>query len=185
VRNGAALRVLVSHFPGRKSETGFGVMIGVRLTKVRGKISQGAMAEQLGVHKNTYARWERGEAEIGANALQCLVEDGWNANWLLTGDGPERLDSLQTATQSQSQGMRPEELTLSVQLAQEALDGDTLDPPDYAQLVSLIYDALVNGLPSAQVIAFARPAARGLSNRGPKDGKSTVGGTGQGTAGQG
>ena len=153
-------------------------MIGKRLEHIRGSMTQGDMAERLGVHKNTYARWEREEREIGAEALARLVKEGWNGNWLLDGIEPERLDSLQAASNSQSQALRPEELTVAVQLAQEALDGDTLDPPDYAQLVSLIYDALVHGLPSAQVIALARPAARGLNHRGSKDGKSVVGGSG-------
>ena len=58
---------------------------------------------------------------------------------------------------------------MAVQLAQEALDGRTLAPADYAELVDLIYDALVNGLPSAQVLAFARPAARGIGFKGKSD----------------
>ncbi len=59
--------------------------------------------------------------------------------------------------------------SMAVQLAQEALDGRTLAPADYAELVDLIYDALVNGLPSAQVLAFARPAARGIGLKGDSD----------------
>ena len=59
--------------------------------------------------------------------------------------------------------MRRDALKMAVQLAQEALDGRTLVPADYAELVDLIYEALVNGLPSAQVLAFARPAARGIA----------------------
>ncbi len=79
-----------------------------------------------------------------------------------------------------SQSVRTEDLTLAVQLAEEALEGRRLEPADYAQLVMLIHSALVNGLPSAQVLAFARPASRGL--RGKDDG-SAVGGSGQGAAG--
>ena len=80
--------------------------------------------------------------------------------------------------------MQQATLSLAVQLAEEALEGKRLEPPDYGQLVSLIYDALVNGLPSAQVLAFARPAARGFS-RGKEDAAQGVGGSGKGVAGQG
>jgi len=160
-------------------------MIGTRLERARGRRNQGEMADALGVHKNTYARWERGQREIGAEALAALAAEGWNINWLLTGAGPERLDSLRQASGHDSQGLRQPDLIMAVQLAQEALDGDTLAPPDYAQLVALIYDALVHGLPSAQVIALARPAARGLNRESTRDEKSAVGGPGAGASGQG
>lgn len=152
--------------------------IGARMTYVRAKESQRGFAERLGVPVRTYQNYESDKREPDVRTLIALYGLGWNLNWLLTAEGHERLDSLQTAPSSQSQALRPEELTVAVQLAQEALDGDTLDPPEYAQLVSLIYDALVHGLPSAQVIALARPAARGLNHRGSKDGKSVVGGSG-------
>ena len=75
----------------------------------------------------------------------------------------------ETAPQSQSHALRRDVLKVAVQLAEEALDGRTLVPADYAELVDLIYDALANGLPSAQVLAFARPAARGIGFRGDED----------------
>lgn len=78
-------------------------------------------------------------------------------------------EATQTAPQSQSHALRRDVLKVAVQLAEEALDGRTLVPADYAELVDLIYDALANGLPSAQVLAFARPAARGIGLRGDED----------------
>lgn len=138
----------------------------------------------MGVYKNTYSRWERGEREPSASDVARLVLEGWNANWLLTGQGPERLSSLQTpenqGVSEPSHPLRQDVLKMAVQLAQEALDGMTLAPDDYGQLVTLIYDALANGLPSAQVLAFARPAARGIS--GGSDG-SDMGGSGTAAAG--
>lgn len=68
--------------------------VGERLAKIRGPLSQPAQADKLGVHKNTYARWERDEAGISAEGMSALVRAGWNANWILTGQGPERFDAL-------------------------------------------------------------------------------------------
>lgn len=146
--------------------------IGKRLEQARLRLGhlQAGMADLLGVHKNTYGRWERGEREMGAAALAGLHSIGWNLNWVLTGEGPERLEALQdsgfsgnAASQAAaSQPVRLADITLAVQLAEEALEGKRLGPEDYGQLVGLIHDALVNGLPSAQVLAFARPAARGI-----------------------
>lgn len=111
-------------------------------------------------------------------ARLCLGT-GLSLEWMATGVEPAKPVPLVA-----SQAVRPEVVSLAVQLAEEALEGKRLEPPDYGQLVSLIYDALVNGLPSAQVLAFARPAARGLS-RGKMDAEQGVGGSGKGAAGQG
>ncbi len=111
-------------------------------------------------------------------ARLCLGTD-LSLEWMATGVEPAKPAPLVA-----SQAVRPEVVSLAVQLAEEALEGKRLEPPDYGQLVSLIYDALVNGLPSAQVLAFARPAARGFS-RGKEDAAQGVGGSGKGAAGQG
>ncbi|MCC5074336.1 helix-turn-helix domain-containing protein [Xanthomonas campestris] len=159
--------------------------IGERLALIRGHRSQAEFAPVVGIHKNTLGTYERGERELGASALMGYARLGWNINWVLMGDGPDRLETLQdngfaadeTADTPLSQSPRFESLTLAIQLAEEALDGGKLVPADYAQLVSLIHDALVNGLPSAQVLAFARPAARGIGET--EHGRRDVGGSGK------
>lgn len=193
------------------------VQMGQRLVTVRGANSQAGWADVLEVHRNTYARWEKGEVGMSVEAMHKLVARGWSATWLLTGEGPEhlepdmaafddvmvggagieisapsgdamsgevtltpRLRESSEAYAHPSQLLRQDVISMAVQLAQEALEGRTLDPPDYGQLVSLIHGALVNGLPSAQVLAFSRLAARGL--KGGSDG-SDVGATGQAAAG--
>lgn len=118
-------------------------------------------------------------------AARLCAAAGVSLAWLATGEESgkplqDKASGQKEATPSASQPMRSEDLTLAIQLAEEALDGKRLEPADYAQLVTLIHGALVNGLPSAQVLAFVRPASRGL--RGKDDG-SAVGGPGQGTAG--
>lgn len=62
-----------------------------RLAHTRGGVKQADFAARLGVHLNTYSRWERGERAPDAYALAVLAAEGWNINWLLTGDGPERI----------------------------------------------------------------------------------------------
>lgn len=51
------------------------------------------MATRMGVYKNTYSRWERGEREPSASDLVHLAVEGWNINWVLTGMGPQRTDA--------------------------------------------------------------------------------------------
>lgn len=150
--------------------------IGARLAHIRAGMSQKGFAEKLGIPLRTYQTFEQNHREPDLRVVHALFSDGWSIHWLLMGVGEPRLDAVEMASESQSQALRSDELKMSIQLAEEALDGGKLGPADYAELVSLIYDALVNGLPSAQIIAFARPAARGLSHRG-NDGKA-VGGTG-------
>lgn len=197
-----------------------------RLVHIRGRESQAGFALKVGVHKNTWGYYERGEREISAEALVGLAALGWSPLWVLTGQGPERLpeyvdagaaldraqalagdvaaqarvrtreeaffagarwqrQASETASESHSQPLRRDALTMAVQLAQEALDGRHLDPPDYAELVDLIYGALVNGLPSAQVLAFARPAARGIGLRGETQNADPMDRPGEAAAGEG
>lgn len=65
--------------------------IGARLAEIRGRVPQRDMAKLLGVSPNTYSRLERGVRELGADKISLLVKRGWNANWLLTGEGPEKI----------------------------------------------------------------------------------------------
>lgn len=163
--------------------------LGARLRQIRASRTQQEMADLLGVAKRTYASYERNERVPEALALLPLIEDGWNANWVLAGRGDERLKPLQdkgpaaaaSAMHPVSQPARPEEITMAVQLAEEALAGARLEPADYGKLVSLIYSALVSGLPGAQVLEFAKPAARGL--QGASTSGKDVGGAGKAAAG--
>lgn len=161
--------------------------LGTRLSAVIDRVGSRQKASSI-AGRSTDQLWKyvRGTAEppFVALARLCLAT-GTSMEWLATGLESEKplqdkASGQKEAAPSASQPMRSEDLTLAIQLAEEALDGKRLEPADYAQLVMLIHGALVNGLPSAQVLAFARPASRGL--RGKDDG-SAVGGSGQGAAG--
>ncbi len=60
-----------------------------------------------------------------------------------------------------SQVLRPEGLTIAIQLAAEALEGKYLPPPKLAELITLIYEFLEEGLPEAKILRFARAAGPG------------------------
>lgn len=62
--------------------------IGGRLTHIRGSRSQAEFAQELGVHKNSLGNYERDSRTPDADFLRKIVEAGYNANWLITGEGP-------------------------------------------------------------------------------------------------
>lgn len=96
-------------------------------------------------------------------ARLCLAA-GVRLEWMATGQG-EMKRSAVPASQPASQSLSGESLTMAIQLAAEALDGRSLPPPDYAELVGLIYEGLVEGLPEAKILRFARIGARGGQGR--------------------
>ncbi len=148
--------------------------IGARLVSVRAKMTQADMAYALGVSKTTYSRWERGVREIGADGLGALVRGGWNANWLLTGLGDERLDSGTIPRQNndlrQSQVVSQSSVKIAAQLLQEALDDAdaVLAPAQYGEALVLLAQLLEKGLPEADVRPFARQTV-GMIVTGAKD----------------
>ena len=68
--------------------------VGQRIVKIRGAISAREFAEKTGVHKNTLGNYERGETSVGGDFLFSLLQMGYSANWVLTGEGPMTLKEL-------------------------------------------------------------------------------------------
>lgn len=149
-------------------------VIGERLTRIRGQASQAVFGPIVGIHKNTMGTYERGEREIGALALSGYVSQGWNANWILTGQGAERLEAFRAnddiATPPASQALSQERLTLALQAVEDALTARraTLPTSKRAEAVMLVYELLGTGLAEAEVIPIARRAV-GLAQGGPVD----------------
>lgn len=114
--------------------------IGQRLTRIRSSSSQAEFAPRIGLHKNTLGTYERGDREIGGEALARLVDLGWNVNWLLTGEGPQTL-----AAPVLSHFMSAEHLTIAIELADKVLGDRWLPAPVYADLTAAMYDALQEG----------------------------------------
>lgn len=135
------------------------------------------MASVLGVAQRTYASYERNERLPDAEALEALVRhEGVDANWLLTGQGPERTGGDGRVAEAHSpyvtasQDLSADHLTIALELADEALRGLWLPRRGYAELVALVYAALTQGLPYAEILEIARPAARQRAGEGAGDG---------------
>lgn len=123
-----------------------GAGAGARLAGVRGRESQAAFAARLGVHKNTLGKYERGEREIGAEALLALVRMGWNANWVLAGEGQPRLSAAApriaepaASEYPSGRGLDQARLRTAIELVERALGGSEIDPRAKASLVETIY----------------------------------------------
>jgi transcriptional regulator with XRE-family HTH domain len=153
--------------------------IGRRLAHIRAGESQERHADALGVPLRTYQNYEQGKREPDLRTLFSLYERGWNLNWLLSGDGPERLE---TASQSGSQSLRHPNLKIALQLVAEALGPMQATPDQHAELVILVFELLEDGLPEARVLHFARRAV--TAARGVDDGDGSAAG-GASSAGSG
>jgi hypothetical protein len=141
------------------------VYMSARLVRTRGGASQKAHAEALGVPLRTYQNYERGEREPSLDVLGGLVAKGWSAHWLLTGEGPERAETRTAAAFDRdspptgsveagvSHTMNLDVLRMAVGLADQLLGRTT--PPEYAEIVSLIHDLVLEGLPEAQIVSIA------------------------------
>lgn len=127
-------------------------------------MTQPQMAERLKIAQRTYAGYERGERELGALSMRLLMEMGWSANWLLTGEGRERIDVTADASQAVDAAEPSHEARLeAMKLAVELLDGElararkVLAPEKRAEAYLLLTDLLLEPgeLPSAKVVQLA------------------------------
>jgi transcriptional regulator with XRE-family HTH domain len=124
------------------------------------------MAERLNVSARTYASYERGEVQIGCDALGYYAAMGWNVNWLITGDGPEKIEQLYVGEEKASYGSSPIPAEAWIK-AVEAVDTELaikqkrLAPSKRARVYMAVAELLQDEdeLPSAKVIQMAINAA--------------------------
>ena len=63
-------------------------LVGERLKKIRGNLSQTAFAKALGVDRQSIARYESGDRIFDANFIfNLMAKFNTDTNWLLTGKG--------------------------------------------------------------------------------------------------
>lgn len=101
---------------------------------------------------------EENEPTFAALARLCAAA-GVRLDWLATGEGEMHEVQASTLPNNASQPLRPEDLTIALQLANEALGEKVLPPVKYAELVIVLYELLEEGLSEAKVLRYARTAA--------------------------
>ncbi|MEQ8747320.1 S24 family peptidase [Pyruvatibacter sp.] len=80
-----------------------------RLREARGKKSQTEMAQQLGVPKNTYGRYERGQTRPDVAFIRGFCELlGVEESWLISGRGRPNRDGLTTTSRIVETGFADE-----------------------------------------------------------------------------
>ncbi|MGS1014070.1 helix-turn-helix domain-containing protein [Rhodanobacter sp. UC4450_H17] len=126
--------------------------------------SRAEAARVAGMSTDQLARYEKGGTPSFRPLVKLAAAKGVRLEWLATGDGEMYAQEVREApaqwsTDEASQSVRLDELTMALQLAADALGEKELPPAKHAELVSLIYELLIEGLPEARVLHFARAFA--------------------------
>ena len=154
-----------------------------RLTHVRAGRSQPEMARFMGIGARTLSYYESGERLPDVAALHPIAEEGWSLNWLVTGEGYERLEA---ALQSHSQDLSEGNLNIALEYTDDIIRATraTYVPRSlYAKLLRLMYQGVSQGLPVAEIHEIGQLAVRAaLSGTGEQGNGSQSGmdGPGQG-----
>lgn len=107
------------------------------------------------------------DPELLAKRNAALLGDAEAREWLRIFE--KGFFASMRAARESSQDLSHEHLSVAIELADEVLTGLWLPKNRYAELVALIYDALMQGLPYAEILEFSRPAARRLSGQKQKE----------------
>lgn len=131
---------------------------------VSGVGSVAKLARNCGISESTVKNWVDGVADPSrARCLALARGTGASLLWLVSGEGPMWAKDVNSAAagDSQSQVLSQESLTIAVQLAIEAVEErrGTLPPSQMAELIAIIYELLVDGLPEAKILRLARASA--------------------------
>lgn len=126
-------------------------------------MSPASLAQRAGATEATISNWVNGNVQVehvkAAVLLRICGVLGVLPEWLLFGQGSRSLSRVGEA--SASQPVKTETLKLALQLVDEALRNKdlTLPPPKRAEVTSLVYELLEEGMPEAKVLRFALAAA--------------------------
>lgn len=111
--------------------------------------SAAALARSAGVSESVVRKWRDGTSEPSREHCVAIAKaDGCSVGWLVAGDGPERLDGREGASQRHSQFVRLDvgRLKSSARLLEMALDlaGKEMTPADKADLIVDLYGWLAD-----------------------------------------
>lgn len=115
--------------------------IGDRLAHIRGSRSQADFARELGVHKNSLGNYERGDRTPDANFLGKLINVGFNANWVITGEGPMLLKDLDEPRGPVDMEILEGILTGLAEI--EELEGEPMEPNWRARMTAALYEYFI------------------------------------------
>lgn len=125
------------------------------------RLNQAQAANLLGVPVATFIKWEVGTRAPGAAAIEAFVTAGGiNANWLLTGEGPMRIEDLAGAETPGA--LDRERMRLAMEAIEEGLSEVrlTMAPPKKAELLLAAYDLLeTDGVTKEKVMKIVKLAA--------------------------
>lgn len=130
------------------------------------KMTQVELAERAGVSAVTVGNWQNDRVQPEQVKAVMLLTFARilrvRPEWLLLGEGP-RLTTARVAGEDDpaSHPVKLAVLTSALQLVTETLQERraTLAPDKHAELISLVYELLDEGMPEAKVLRFARAAA--------------------------
>lgn len=142
---------------------------GARIRHMRGDATQDRFGARYGLSTASVRNYETEVRQPSPEFLTALALDGWSLNWLLTGQGPERLGRA-TAGDDASQDLSAEHLSIALELTEEALRGKWLPKREYAEVVAGIYAMLTQGLPYADILDLNRSPAETKAKQGAVDG---------------
>src|SRR5690606_24937163 len=119
--------------------------------------SQADHALALSVPLRTYQNYEQGKREPDLRTLQAIAGLGWNLHWLLTGEGPQRLEDTrrvadQAGSYAGSQELSEEAVTIALQITDDIIrdEGARYVPRVlYGRLFRLMLEGITQGLPVA------------------------------------
>lgn len=136
--------------------------IGARMKAARKSLglSQAGFAAQHGFNLRTYQGNEAGYNEAGITLGAAFSRAGINANWLLTGEGPMRIEDLQAAKTPDS--LDRERMRLAMEAVEEGLSEAklTMVPAKKAELLLAAYDLLETyGVTKEKVMKIVKLAA--------------------------
>lgn len=118
--------------------------ISARMKAARGYlgISQANFCVQSGYNVRTYQRNEEGRNEAGITLGAAFVRAGINANWLLTGEGPMRIEDLAGAETPGA--LDRERMRISLKAIEMGLKATerVMAPAAKAELLLAVYDLL-------------------------------------------
>lgn len=126
-------------------------------------LSPAALAAKAGLTEATVSNWlnDKVNAEHVKAAMLLRISRVLEVRpeWLLLGEGSQSNEEASEAAESHV--LKQATLTMALQLVAEVLEQKALSlPPEKrAELTTLVYELLEEGVPEAKVLRFARAAA--------------------------